>query len=114
MKTLILVILALALSSCGKNGSPTDPVVAPVADLTCEVYDSCSYGGGFARTPIYNCTEKTLQMADHPEISAQFFNKKTCLTTKEDFYSQRSVCGMSICVTNIQGPGPLAIPALNL
>lgn len=127
MKTIYpTILLLLFLSACAKPGqidsgsqavAPT-PTPAPVAQApTCAVFDSCTYSGGLFAQPIYNCTVKTLQAADHPEIPASYFQGETCLTYREDFHSVNQYCGpmnQFPCTVSVQGPGPEAIPELGL
>lgn len=125
MKYLLTVLITVLTSACApasKNDASISQTPAPATTPTkpvCAVYDACTYsGGGFGgQRPVFNCVEKTLQAADHPEIAASYFQSQTCLTYREDFHDQQSFCGpmnQFPCTIQVQGPGPLAIPTLNL
>ncbi len=116
MKALML-LLAFGLFGCAKP--PADSVTAPAAKVAgiCQTYDACTYSGGLGGKPVFECLAKTLQLAQHPEIPLEYFQGQSCLTYKEDFHTQYEPCGPNFafsCPTQIQGPGPKAIPALNL
>lgn len=124
MKFFIIVIasflVACAPASKDLSGSIAGPIPAvPIPEkAVCQIYDACTYrGDGFVSQPVYNCVENTLKANEHPEIPVSYFNGESCLTYREDFHSQQSACGpmnQFICDTQMQGPGPLAIPTLNL
>lgn len=126
MKALI-ILATLMLAACAQPGqidaTNTPPAVTPANPTptaqppTCQVYDTCTYTGGVFPQPVFNCVAKTLQADAHPEIPASFFAGESCLTYREDFHTEQSYCGPQNrfpCQVQVQGPGPEAIPALEL
>lgn len=105
MKNLLLLLL---LSACGTKTLTHAPV--------CEVIDTCTN----ANVDGYECQTRTHFLNEN--IESKYFNNKSCLVTKEDFYldptcnkdNPNNVChswtGKEYpCCPLIQGPGQKAI-----
>lgn len=122
MKHLILGLGLILTIGCGPayqlapQPSQTTSQATPESTPTpvpCIVIDKCTYNHNFDPSPEYNCVVTNYNKSDNTQLNPALFGDSQCITTKEDYHTEESMCGPEHnfpCQIQVQGPGPVATP----